>query len=153
MESVSELAALARTPVFESLPFEGLSGLAKEGRKRLFVAGSQIVRQGDPSDCMHIIVRGLVRVERSHPEITDPIVLAELGAGETVAEMGVIDDEVRSATVTAIEDTETLEIPAAVLSRVLLQYPEVATNMLRMLSRRLRSTDEMVDAQRTQANG
>lgn len=39
----------------------------------------------------HRIERGRVRVERAHPQLTEPILLAELGPGEVVGEMGVLD--------------------------------------------------------------
>jgi len=60
--------------------------------------------------------------------------------------MGLLDGGPRSATVTAIEDTETLELHATVMAVVVMQYPLVAAALLRTLSRRLRSADELADA-------
>jgi CRP-like cAMP-binding protein len=48
--------------------------------------------------------------------------------------------------VTALEDTETLELHATVMAVVVMQYPQVAAALLRTLSRRLRSADELADA-------
>jgi CRP-like cAMP-binding protein len=72
--------------------------------------------------------------------------LAELGAGDVIGEMGLLDNAPRSATVTALEDTETLELHATVMALVVMQYPQVAAALLRILSRRLRSADELADA-------
>ena len=47
---------------------------------------------------------------------------------------------------TASEDTETLEIHSTIMAVVVMQYPQVAAALLRTLSRRLRSADELADA-------
>ena len=86
-----------------------LAAFADQPVKRHFVAGSELLHQGDVSDCMHIIVSGRVRVERNEPNIDGPILLGEYGPGEVMGEMGVVTGALRSATVLALEDTETLE--------------------------------------------
>jgi CRP/FNR family transcriptional regulator len=83
-------------------------------------------------------------VERSQPGEA-PLVLAELGVGDVVGEMGLLDSAPRTATVTALEETETLEIHATVMALVLMEYPQIAAALLRTLSRRLRSADELAD--------
>jgi CRP/FNR family cyclic AMP-dependent transcriptional regulator len=103
------------------------------------------MRQGDISDALHVILAGRVRVERTHSGDATPIELAELGANEVVGEIGVLDGGPRTATVTALEETRTLELHRTLLAVVLIQYPEIATDLLRKLSARLRSTDEILD--------
>jgi len=94
---------------------------------------------------MYVILSGRVRVDRDATGQTAPAVLAELGANDVVGEIGVLDGGARTATVTALEQTRTLELHRTLLSVVLLQYPDVAGELLRTLSRRLRSTDEILD--------
>ncbi len=96
---------------------------------------------------MYIIVEGRVRVERSHPDLLRPVLLAEVGPAEVVGEMGVLDSEPRTATVTAVKHTEAMELDTATLEQTILDYPEVGTALLRALSRRLRSTDELMERQ------
>jgi CRP-like cAMP-binding protein len=43
----------------------------------------------------------------------------------------------------ALEETDTLEIDAATVEQTLLSNPRIAGTLLRMLSRRVRSTDEL----------
>jgi CRP-like cAMP-binding protein len=135
---------LARVALFKELPEPGLEMLAERGRPKRFAKGEVIMRQGDPSDTLHVITRGTVSVERSQPG-EEQLVLAELGISDVVGEMGLLDNAPRSATVTALEDTETLEIHATVVALVVMQYPQVASALLRTLSRRLRSADELAD--------
>jgi len=131
--------------LFKELPEPGLQTLAERGRPKRFAAGEVIMRQGDTSDALHVITRGRVRVERAQAS-EPPLVLAELGVGEVVGEMGLLDLAPRSATVTALEDTETLELHATVMALVVMQHPQVATALLRTLSHRLRDADELADS-------
>ncbi len=136
---------LDHVALFKELPEPGLQMLAERGRPKHFATGEVIMRQGDISDALHVITRGRVRVERDQAG-DSPLVLAELGAGDVIGEMGLLDGGPRSATVTALEDTETLELHATVMAVVVMQYPQVAAALLRTLSRRLRSADELADA-------
>ncbi|TMC06025.1 MAG: cyclic nucleotide-binding domain-containing protein [Chloroflexi bacterium] len=138
-------SSLAGVALFKELPEPGLEMLAERGRPKHFAAGAVIMRQGEASDALHVITRGRVRVERGQAGET-PLILAELGPGDVIGEMGLLDNARRSATVTALEDTETLEIHATVMAVVVMQYPQIATALLRTLSRRLRSADELADA-------
>ena len=131
--------------LFKELPEPGLQMLAERGRPRHFAAGDVIMRQGDASDALHVVTRGRVRVEREQPAKT-PLLLAELGPGDVIGEMGLLDGGPRSATVTAVEDTDTLELHATVMAVVVMQFPQISAALLRTLSRRLRSADELADS-------
>ena len=131
--------------LFQGTSPEARRTLSERGRLRTFEAGDILMRQGEESDAMYVILSGRVRVERDAPGQSEPALLAELGANEVVGEIGVLDGGARTATVTALEQTRTLELHRTLLSVVLLQYPDVAGELLRTLSRRLRSTDEILD--------
>lgn len=137
--------ALARADGFRNIPLDGLQRLADQGSPRTFTRGSELMRQGDVGNSMYVLLGGRVRVQRSHPDLTEPMVLAELGPGEIVGEMGLLDNSPRSATVVAMEETHTMEVSAAVLSEVIIQHPTVSGALLRLLTRRLRSTDELAE--------
>ena len=129
--------------IFQEIPLDGLTRLAERGHPRVFPTGSVLMRQGESAEVMYVLLSGKVRVERSHPDLVDPVFLADLGAGEVVGEMGLLDGQPRSATVTAIEDTETLELDGADLAYTVLRYPEVSMALMQTISRRLRSLDEL----------
>lgn len=139
------LDVLALVEAFRSLPQEGLARLASQGRVRRFPAGSVLMQQGDIADCLYVVIEGVVRAERSHQELTEPLVLAEIGPGEVVGEMGILEGEPRSATVIANVDTRAIEISAQVMADILLEHRDVSTALLRLLSHRLRNVDEMVE--------
>ena len=134
--------ALSHVALLQGVSPPGLAALAERGRERRFAAGAFLMRQGGPSDVMYIILQGRVRVERNHRDMMGPIVLAELGPGETVGEMGLLDGEPRSAAVVALEETVALELDALVLAQTMMQYPEVGKALLHVLSGRIRATDD-----------
>jgi CRP/FNR family cyclic AMP-dependent transcriptional regulator len=139
------LDVLSQVAILQALPVAGLARLAEQGRPRRFPPGSPLMRQGEVSESLHIILHGSVRVERAHPQLLRPVVLAELGPGDIVGEMGVLDQEPRSATVTALNSVETFELDAPTLAQVLLDHPAAAAALLHVLSRRLRNADELLE--------
>jgi CRP-like cAMP-binding protein len=144
-ETPDALAMLTQLDLFQALPEQGIAKLPAHARRRHFPASSILMRQGDESESAFILLTGRVKVERSHPNLKDHLVLAEIGPGEVVGELGMLEQERRSATVTALEDTEALELPAPLLSELLSQFPSMSNTLLRTLSRRIRSTDELLD--------
>lgn len=136
---------LSEVEMFKTIPAAGLAELEQRGQIRTFGARRALMRQEDPGRCMYVVIKGRVRIERGHPQLKEPIVLAELGPGEVVGEAGLLDDAPRSATVTAVDETEALELDATALAQLVIQFPDVSTSLLRSLSRRLRSADELVE--------
>lgn len=138
------LDVLAENPGFKNVAHERLVEIAQDGKRRLFLAGQVVMAQDAESDSLHVIVKGRVQVERGLAGKT--IVLAELGVGEIVGEMGVLNGDPRTATVRAIEDLETLEVSAARLKKVFQADPEVMLAIMRLINQRLKTTEELVQA-------
>ncbi|MSQ26848.1 MAG: cyclic nucleotide-binding domain-containing protein [Dehalococcoidia bacterium] len=138
------IAALRRTALFQGLPLTAIGRLASLGRTRRFRAGRVLMKQGDAARVMFVIVKGAVRVERSHRDLTGPVLLSVLGRGEVVGEMGLLDGEPRSATVTAEVNVTAVELAAAQLAQAMAESVDVATALLHIMSRRIRDTDELL---------
>jgi CRP/FNR family transcriptional regulator, cyclic AMP receptor protein len=139
---------LATIPLFHGLPEPALTVMMVGARPRHFPPETVLIHQGDSSNCLHVIQWGSVRVEREHPDLSAPVILAVLGPGEVVGEMGLLDEAPRAATVVAIESTQTLELTVDALSDAILRFPEVSRALLGTLSRRLRTIDELAIALR-----
>lgn len=135
--------ALGVAEAFAGMPVDAVTRFAAAGRKRRFRAGTALVQQGAESTSMFVLLSGSVRVTRAHPDLRDPVILATLGPGDVVGEMGVLDRARRSATVTAIEDTVAAEIEAERVGRMVIEHPDLYGDLVRVLSKRLRTTDEL----------
>ena len=139
----ARMTALADVNVFQDFTPEGLERLAARGRPRRFRAGEPLLRQGEAGGAMHVIVRGRVRKERSHPDLSEPTEVLELGPGESVGELGVLDLAPSPETATAVEDTETVELGALLLAETMLLYPVPSVGLLSGLSRSVRSLEDL----------
>lgn len=139
------LLLLTQTELFRSVPRSDLRMLANRCHTRAFRAGSVLMRQGEVSKTMHVIVSGRVRVVRAPQRGDDLVLLADLGPGEVVGEMGVLTGDPRSATVAALEDTVTVEIGAEAVNELVNRIPELRTTFLRLLTRRLRRADALAE--------
>jgi NTE family protein len=118
--------SLRRVGFFRRLPAHVMAGVVDSVHQHSFPAGTPLMRQGEPGTALHLIIRGRVRVERSHEHLATPLVLAELGPGELVGPVGLSADQIRSATVVAIEDTVTVELGEGVIELLSAHYPDIA---------------------------
>src|SRR5436190_7286557 len=130
------LGTLQQVEAFREVPQDKLDCLSQQGRPRFFAAGSELIHQGEVGDALYVILVGRVQVERDHPALLAPLVLAELGPGDMVGEMGVLDRAPRSATVVALDDIEALEIDRETLARTLHSLPEAPLALLQLLTLR-----------------
>jgi len=118
--------------------------LIRFGKLRSFKPDEALMTQGEPSTSIHFILEGQVRVERQRRSDSERIVLAHLGSGEIVGEMGVMVDLPRSATVIAAKPTSTLELDTASFERAARAFPILHRVLAKLLSERLRRTSERV---------
>jgi putative two-component system response regulator len=135
-------ADLLRSEVLGCLPGHALDGLAERARPRRYAAGETVFEEGSPGDSMHLVVSGALEVRRT--EGAERYVLAELRAGQAFGELAVLDRTPRTATVVAVADSETVQIGAEDLDRVLAAHPESVRQMLGVLARLLIEEKELV---------
>jgi CRP/FNR family transcriptional regulator, cyclic AMP receptor protein len=74
----------------------------------------------------------------------DKIVLAENEPGDVFGEISLLDGGPRTATAIAIEDTELLRLDRESLQELVTTHPHAAIDLLTVMGRRLRSTDELL---------
>ena len=137
-------ATLAKSPLLADLDPTALMFLVRLGHRRVFKAGDILMTQGEPSTSIHFLLSGKVRAERSRRTDDRPVRLADLEAGAVVGEMGVVIDIPRSATVTALDATESLELDAPNFERLAKAYPILHRVIAGLLSERLRATETTV---------
>ena len=110
-------------PLFSDLTAAEFVEIAVMLVRRPERAGSVIVREGDPGDSMFIVSTGevLATIEESGRQRE----LATLCDGDFFGEMALLSGEPRSATVTAMRNTELLELSRNDLHKIFSQHPEV----------------------------
>ena len=133
---------LRRSELLGCLPPAALDTLAECARLRRYAAGETVFEVGAPGDAMHLVRSGVLEVRRS--EGVEGYVLARLGPGYAFGELAVLDRTPRTATVVAVEASETVEIGAEDLDAVLAAHPEAVRRMLGVLARLLLAEKELV---------
>lgn len=139
MTSTSPAEHLAQVPLFRNLPRKSLEGLGKIARVREFAPGQVLMEEGGGGVGVFHILEGEVEVSRGGKAI------AILGPGDVLGEMAILDDSPRSATATATAPTRCLAIVRWDFLASLKQEPEIAVELVRALSARLRKMDERLD--------
>jgi len=112
--------------------------LSRHGVSRHYSPGMSIIFQGDDSSGVFILTTGYVKVFHTDEEGIETGYRLQ-GPGELIGELALIDQQPRSATVTAISEVTALYIPASVFLNRLQNDPTLAVKLLLTLSKRIRS--------------
>jgi CRP/FNR family transcriptional regulator, cyclic AMP receptor protein len=144
----SELAreALGRCVLFERLGEDALAACVERLRARRFRRDETVFHQGDPGDALFIIGSGSVKVVLPSPDAGEAAILATLGPGDFFGELAMLDGEPHSATVIALDNTETLVLGRADFETLFVREPELWRALVGSLARELRRLTGHVEA-------
>jgi CRP/FNR family transcriptional regulator, cyclic AMP receptor protein len=112
--------------------------LAAAGVEQIFRAGSVLCREGDESSQVMIIDSGWVKVSvkvNAGAEAREEI-LAIRGQGDVVGERAALTTQVRSATVTALDEVSAMVVPAERFAEFLRGHPRAAEVLQRQIIER-----------------
>jgi CRP/FNR family cyclic AMP-dependent transcriptional regulator len=143
MATTVSTAVLKAVPLFATISEEQLRMLTTMVTRRSATRNTTIMSSGDATDSLYIVLSGRLKVMMSDSEGKE-VILAILGPGEFFGEMGLIDDEPRSASVVSIEPCELLSIAKRDFKRVISENSEMAMSVMRGLVRRLREADRKI---------
>lgn len=138
MGTLDKVLLLFESRFFRSLKPDALIELGRDADVKGYARGDRMCRAGDPSDSILLLIEGVadVLILRGTTEQS----VSTVQAGETIGEMGVLTRQKRSASVVAASDyCRALVIRSDRFDAVLRQDPEIARNLLVVLSSRLQS--------------
>jgi CRP-like cAMP-binding protein len=137
---------LGRVPVFSTLERADLERIAEVSVPRTFEPGQAVFREGDASDTCYVVREGHGRAIRTHGD-GRTITLAGFGPGDFFGELAMFEDELRSATVEAIERMSVIGVLGPDMRRLMSEHPQIAMRLVISLGRRLRETNERLSRQ------
>ena len=143
MATTVSTAVLKAVPIFASLPEEQLRMLTMVVTRKSAPRSTTIMAGGDPTDSLYIVLSGRLKVMMSDSDGKE-VILAILGPGEFFGEMGLIDEEPRSASVVTLEPCELLSIAKRDFRKCLAENFEMSMAVMRGLVRRLREADRKI---------
>jgi CRP/FNR family transcriptional regulator, cyclic AMP receptor protein len=140
---VERRSILKHVPLFAELVDAELEMLEGALRTKRYPKGSIVFHEGDPGDCLLVILSGRVKVCLLGRNGEETIVRI-LERPEFLGEIALIDAAPRSASVIAIEPTELLEIGREPFLKLLAKHPAIGPKIMTQLARAVRRTTEQI---------
>ncbi len=114
-----------------------------------YAKGTHILKQGEPNNSVYFIVEGEVSIQKHPQEKEDQErVITTLHAGDSFGEMELIDIQPCAASVVCLTETRIISLSNKDLHKLstthLKTYTMLILNLARDISRRLRSTDNLL---------
>ena len=135
-----EVELLRKIPLFAKVDPAKLKLLAFASERTVFAAGETLFHQGDPGDAAYIIIEGEAQVLIKGPDGLIPV--ATVAKNDFVGEIAIICEVPRTATVRAVSALTTLRITKELFFRMLLDFPGIGIEVMRVLAHRLETTTE-----------
>lgn len=144
MDIQQKVQILKSVPLFKELSEKTATIIAQVAIEQNLPPKTTFIEQDDMSEIAYFICSGGARVYRV-TEDGEEVNLAVVGLGEVVGEMALLDSTPRSANVQTIQNTKVLMLTKESFSKILAQNPEVAFNLLCILSKRVREANQHLE--------
>jgi len=142
---MSKTEFLSFVPIFSELPEETLDKIEKIGTRKVYKKNEVILMEEEAGTALFAIVKGKVKVARASTEGRE-VILTILTDSDFFGEMAILDGLTRSATVTAIEESELFLLQRNDFLNLLREHPEISISLLQELTKRLRAADMKIKA-------
>jgi CRP-like cAMP-binding protein len=126
--------------LFSGVSEKSLALLINYVTENTYSDGETIFNEGETGDLLHIITKGLIKVVKYSKEGKTKT-LAILKQHDSFGEMALLTKEARSATVAALEETNTLSISKNNLIFLLSKEPSISIQIIKTLAERLAKAD------------
>jgi CRP/FNR family transcriptional regulator, cyclic AMP receptor protein len=133
---VDRLLFVRRVPIFQELRDDFIVRLASVMDEIMVPANYTIFRQGEEGRSLFIVVSGQIKIHIEDRQ------LAIISPGEPFGDMAVFDAQTRSASATTLEPSQCLELTQEQLYEAIEEIPEIAINIIRVFSRRIREQNK-----------
>ncbi len=141
----SPLLLLRSIPLFAGLPENQVYQIAHMAGVRKVPRNTTLVRVGDKTDALYVLVSGSAKVLNRDVEGRE-VILTLLGAGECFGEMSLIDGSPRSADVVSCEPCELLVIAKSDFAHALSENVDLCLNIMKSLADRLREANRKIES-------
>lgn len=131
-------AALKANTLFRDLDRRALRSAAVSAEWLEVGGGQYLFRVGEESDALYLVVNGRIRVV-SASDNGAPLLLGEVGAGDTVGEITLVTEEKHTADAFALRDTALIRISRDVFDDLVVRHPTAMLRVTRLIVERLRA--------------
>ncbi len=135
---------LSDIALFVGLTPSQLDWVAQHAHRRVFETGRNVMTIEQPGEAVYVILHGTVKIHIEQGE--RDVIIAILGTGDMLGEMSLIDSIGRSASAVTLENSLMLWMDKSTFTYMLDNFPPVARNLVKILSARVRLSDQLIQA-------
>jgi len=135
---------LSQIHLFHGLPADQLAAVDQVAGAKTYERGQEIFTQGDPAGGFYAVLAGRVKIYKSSAAGKE-FILHVFGPGEVFAEVPVFSGGEYPANASALETSELLFFPRERIRALIARLPDLAMNMLGLLSGRLRDFNRTIE--------
>ena len=134
---------LRTVPIFSELTDVDITSLARLTNRRRYPKDTVVFFENEEGDFFFTIVDGRIKVTILGDDGRE-IILSVLGPGDFFGEMALLDNEPRSATAIAVEDSELLSLHRTDFQSVLTDNRSITAALIKILTARLRRANHQI---------
>jgi CRP-like cAMP-binding protein len=144
LSMMDKVMFLKQVPLFSNLSVDELGLLAGIAQEEVHPDQAYLLRRGDPSLSMYLIVEGNVELSNETEEGGGGTI-GVLGPKDSLGETSAFDGSPSSVTAQAIfDEVRVLALQGEQLSRLMRLYPEIGIGLLHASSARVRLLENML---------
>lgn len=140
--------ALRATELFEMLSEEDIRKVAEAGTVRRLERGQALFAQGEPADCIHLLIDGAIEIVRSTQENPEPMPVAYISPGELIGDMSLFTGTPRRSDGRVPEQARVWTLTRPEFDCIADELPGYGMELTRIFARRLQ---ELITHMRRQA--
>ncbi|MFN3972563.1 MAG: cyclic nucleotide-binding domain-containing protein [Gemmobacter sp.] len=144
-----EVTMLRQVPLFAGVSAPRLKLLAFTSDRVTYRPGEVMCQQGEPGDAAFVILSGRADILVDGPQGQAKV--AEIAENSIVGEIAILCDVSRTATVRALTQVEALRIGKENFLKLLMDFPEMTIEVVRVLADRLSHTTQELSQARARA--
>jgi CRP/FNR family transcriptional regulator, cyclic AMP receptor protein len=132
---------LARAGILQGVEPGAVSALIKQLEPVDFPSGHTVFAQDEPGERLYIIISGKVKIGRCTADGRESLITI-MGPSDMFGELSLFDPGLRTSSVTTLTEVRAVSMDRAALRAWIANRPEIAEQLLRVLARRLRRTND-----------
>ncbi len=130
---------LENQPLFQQLDEQTLNDVLRHAHTRTLAKGTFLFYQDDPATAFYIVQHGRIRLSQLSPE-GQQVIVRFLTEGEAFGIVAVLSNIPYPVAANAVEDSTLIGWDGETFQQLMLQYPQLALNGMRIMARYMRET-------------
>jgi CRP/FNR family transcriptional regulator, cyclic AMP receptor protein len=136
---------LKSVSLFASFSDQQITTLLTYVQHRSFARNVYVMHAGEETDSLYVMLSGKAKVVLTDDHGRE-VILGHMGPQDFFGEMGILDDQPRSASVYTLEPCEMLRLSKSGFMTCVREHSEVAMLVIRNLVKRLRAADRKIES-------